>query len=465
MMGHQGHFLSRLDRVSLPHVELALRLYNDPDLVRYVLDRAGLPPDAGRIALSLEDDKRGPFLLVTADGRFVTCLGRGMRVSIPVLSHMKLRYLLAAAERARSRVEEARRLAGRRLSLRTLLRMTKRHADAVSREEIAAVAAFAPMCGLEFLAVATLSHLRLEKMRPVLQRALRIRTKAACADSLRAYWEGVHTVGRLIVLFGAAGPEVVAPLSTEARIHELPLSLLAAVHGVGSMGLRAIWAAANLGELFLGRYERAFAERRDHATVLDAGLGLTAIGLRHPHLQPRIRPALEAALRPAGHHYSSAEEALATLVACRALKAFDGPADLAAPIARGAASCIELGRGLPEGSPHRYAHERDVPENVALAAALDRIGPLWTRAGTLAALELVPWVARAEAEELWLPSDLAAARRRPFSVEDAISIICPGGVARPTAPPASGPRRQQPCPCGSRRKFKRCCERQPARAA
>jgi uncharacterized protein YchJ len=28
-MGHDHHFLSRLDRVSLPHVELALSLYRD----------------------------------------------------------------------------------------------------------------------------------------------------------------------------------------------------------------------------------------------------------------------------------------------------------------------------------------------------------------------------------------------------------------------------------------------------
>jgi len=34
---HAHHFLSRLDRVSLPHVELALGLYRDDDMLRYIL--------------------------------------------------------------------------------------------------------------------------------------------------------------------------------------------------------------------------------------------------------------------------------------------------------------------------------------------------------------------------------------------------------------------------------------------
>lgn len=42
-MGHQHHFLSRLDRVSLQHVELALTLYRDHDLVRYLLARLSIP--------------------------------------------------------------------------------------------------------------------------------------------------------------------------------------------------------------------------------------------------------------------------------------------------------------------------------------------------------------------------------------------------------------------------------------
>lgn len=64
-MGHEHHFLSRLDRVSLPHVELALELYRDHELMRFLLRDAELPEGAERAAISLADPKEGPFLVVT----------------------------------------------------------------------------------------------------------------------------------------------------------------------------------------------------------------------------------------------------------------------------------------------------------------------------------------------------------------------------------------------------------------
>jgi hypothetical protein len=42
-MGHDIHFLSRLERLSLPHVELAMSLYNDTPLLHYILGALKLP--------------------------------------------------------------------------------------------------------------------------------------------------------------------------------------------------------------------------------------------------------------------------------------------------------------------------------------------------------------------------------------------------------------------------------------
>ena len=84
-MGHAHHFLSRLDRVSLQEVELSLGLYNNPALLRFILARSGLPKDAERVAISLDDRNEGPFLIVTRDGRFVTCLARGMVHDLPLV--------------------------------------------------------------------------------------------------------------------------------------------------------------------------------------------------------------------------------------------------------------------------------------------------------------------------------------------------------------------------------------------
>ena len=43
-MGHDHHFLSRLDRVSHDQTELALNLYRDHELVEYLVQRAGAGP-------------------------------------------------------------------------------------------------------------------------------------------------------------------------------------------------------------------------------------------------------------------------------------------------------------------------------------------------------------------------------------------------------------------------------------
>src|SRR5262249_46693367 len=89
-MGHAHHFLSRLDRLARQHVELALSLYRDDERLRYVLEEAHVPEGAERVALSLDDPREGPFVLVTRTGHFVTCLSRGMRHDLPIVTRAEL---------------------------------------------------------------------------------------------------------------------------------------------------------------------------------------------------------------------------------------------------------------------------------------------------------------------------------------------------------------------------------------
>ena len=110
-MGHAAHFLRRLDRVSDGHVELALALYNDLELLREVLARAVLPEGAERVAISLDDPIEGPFVVVTREGRFVTCLGAGMLVSdLPIVTRERLDAAAARVERMREELGRVRAL-------------------------------------------------------------------------------------------------------------------------------------------------------------------------------------------------------------------------------------------------------------------------------------------------------------------------------------------------------------------
>jgi hypothetical protein len=144
--GHAAHFLSRVDRLDTQHTDLALGLYRDPELVRYLIEVSDVPKDAERVALALEDEREGPFVIVTRDGRFVTCLGRGMKVgATPTLSR---RVLDAAAERVdnlRGLMDKAQK--DGRHQLGTLMRRVLGAGGSLSREEFDDLRRWSPVCG------------------------------------------------------------------------------------------------------------------------------------------------------------------------------------------------------------------------------------------------------------------------------------------------------------------------------
>src|SRR5450432_3293146 len=111
--GHAAHFLTRLDRLEAAHVELALTLYNDVELLLEILRRAKVPDEAERACISLGDPERGPFLVVTRAGRFVTCLGEGMSPGPhPIVTRQQLDGFAAKMADLRARIEMSKRFTG-----------------------------------------------------------------------------------------------------------------------------------------------------------------------------------------------------------------------------------------------------------------------------------------------------------------------------------------------------------------
>jgi hypothetical protein len=99
-----AHFLSRLDRLTSDHIELALSIYRDAQLVRMIFELAHLQ-DVKRVAISLGHPNQGPFVVVMNRGHFVTCLGEGMSAwPLPIISRkqlLQMRARLKASRRAR----------------------------------------------------------------------------------------------------------------------------------------------------------------------------------------------------------------------------------------------------------------------------------------------------------------------------------------------------------------------------
>jgi hypothetical protein len=145
---HDEHFLERLDRVSdsYDELELALGLYRDHELVRFVLDHVRLPEGAERVAFALTPDQAGPHIIVARDGGFVTCLGAGMKVGQhPVVSRAHLDALAAKHERVRAGLALARK---RGTDSTALLKKMTLVGPAFPREDfLAAEAAVGPAAG------------------------------------------------------------------------------------------------------------------------------------------------------------------------------------------------------------------------------------------------------------------------------------------------------------------------------
>ncbi|MRG91478.1 hypothetical protein GF068_06005 [Polyangium spumosum] len=123
--------------------------------------------------------------------------------------------------------------------------------------------------------------------------------------------------------------------------------------------------------------------------------------------------------------------------------------------------------------PFRFERPEDVPGDLACAFMANAIQCYLHRAegrgNTIALLFLmIPWVARAAPQELYLPRDALRALRIPWSPQHTLDLLCSmrdhEGIMKRQAPP-EGPARKGPCPCGSGKKYKRCCEEKDAAAS
>jgi len=474
-MGHAHHFLSRLDRVALPHVEIALSLYRDEALLRYIFDRARVPENAERVALSLDHPEDGPFLIVTRGGRFVTCLGVGMKVSdLPVVTRGQIDAIAAKASELRERLEAAKALAGGR-GVKALLRRIYEAADELSREEFLAISALQPLYAHEFLKLYLNAACDLCDARDILLPQLRKteKLKPAFDESLWAYWQTLWAMGHLVVLATLDGQETFPPGFVD-QLEGTSFSWPTTRQGFLPFAIRGAWATARVGKPLLGRYKRYYQEALSFLQNIDGALGLLAIGMRHSRLRAEVEKALpadvSAQIKGTSHgDVARAIRDIAHSVAETDREAREGHTELQERL--GARIWIAATKAKPERLA-RFAREEDVPRDLARTLAANALATYLTgsKGYTDAVVWLymmTPWAARAAPEELYLPRSALQEIRRPWAPESTLEVL--RAVREHEAPQhkearPEGPTRKGPCPCGSGKKYKRCCEEKEAEA-
>jgi hypothetical protein len=463
-MGHAHHFLSRLDRLSRAHVDLALALYRDDERLRYLLEQARVPEGAERVAVSLDHPREGPFVLVTRHGRFVTCLGRGMCAdNLPIITRAELDAFTAKhvvfqeREAARARLigadGEAGFVLGRLLDAGPLL----------AREEFQALAALHPLIGDEYFRTSlewavTTRQLQLKLKRAIVKRGARLWPLQL--EQLHLYWKLFFAAGHLAVLALSDGGELIhqkAGGSEDKLVNLADILGIVAVDG-GSLArtTRCAWTLAHFGETWIPHARRKLHEAKTASDVLAPAFSLIATGARHDELRAEVIEIFSSVPRLATSEAQIWSEFLGP-AAVGFLGDIEGV--MAAHKRTGAALAVSFREHYPRTSPHHYTRPEDVPDDIAYSQPFLIVNNYARDAETR--LHLVPTIiaaARAEPEQLFPPRRCVEFLEQKWEPEHSL-LLMEGWLetARKPAPRPAGPTRNGPCPCGSGKKYKRCC--------
>jgi hypothetical protein len=460
--GHSLHFLERLSRASGESSELALELYHTPEILRWVLGRIRIPEDRERVALSLDPGDAGPFLVATRAGAFVTCLGRDMK---PTGLHLVAHGQLLAHRRDWLADRE-------RMALGAEIRGTERGADHilfeilhqgldVSREEFIAASALQVVMKRHYIkslaefSIEAWTFFRRMSRGKILQRT--------GDDSLHAFWKTHWNLGHLALLASMDGPR---------DLEDWAASGLATVlfdvfrWGEETLCARALWGLGRMGRPALKVCRRMLREAEMDMDWLAAVLGIAVIGMRHARLAAEARRLLESPPRPqervgdaAAYYDLLGAEALALIRA-----AMDHPeaiGEVHSRISRNIA--VWIAGEMKLDAPFDFSDPEDVPEDLARAVTTSWEYDLRKSERRIEAfVQLLPWLARCEAAELYPPRAWTEAARRRWIRGFSEHLINNGidywGRDGPLVAEAR-PGRNDPCPCGSGKKYKKCCLR------
>ncbi len=452
---HDEHFLTRLDRLDERQVEDALALYYDAELVKYVLAHTLERGHGDRIAISIDDPRQGPFIVVTQSGDFVTALGRGMSPGdLPVVPRAVWDSARRDKERVHEAFAEAHALSRGRLPL--LSRELHTRGPWVSREVMRVMLTLAKVLPGPFLRswssmqCAVSDALKMIKTRDRWQSL----DETFFADAGRTLWK----LGHFSVLVGATRlKELPADDPLIVDIGRTSPSSYCSRLGVLGPLIRCLWLTGKLGPiLFAGLKERfRTAPAREYA--LDAALGMVAIGRRFSRYRGEIRKILTIAERPG----ETREELMRRAAGLTTRQSLDLPSEVQRE------ALIEFGRafwhdastaGSPESSLY-FAMPEAVPDDLALPTFGLHAYDLWRSTDGDVCGVYIPATFLLEAEEMYLPKryadlmptfDFANSTRPSFERQREERTPVPVKAA-----PKIG--RNEACPCGSGKKSKRCC--------
>ncbi len=457
-MGHDHHFLERLDRASREHVEFALGLYRDHEALRYLLAHLRLGDATARVALSLAEGERGPWAVVTREGAFVTCLGEGMSTGpLEIVPRARLDALLAKHRDQKAR-DSARSLETRaNESLSDFFVRLYRRGDAMTREEFVALSSVQPLLAARFYEIAVESTTFVLQSARTLRRAHKLNAPEAAlgAEMERTRW----LAGHMALLASMGDRRVLEPHVRVAIAQQVSLSEFVTMLGSNTIALRAAWMAARIGKPLLATYRPLAPKAASLAAAVDVSLAVLAIGLRHERARNDARRLLESMRAPGSESDSAAE--VRRVCAEHALEVLDGGVSTADALADGRELFVSMAQHLPAGDPYSFADASAVPDDLAMTTALEDDAFYGSERGMRRLYKAASLLARARAEDFYFPREVATRVIVEASTDDIVDYVSRLQEIVKLAPDpvrqTPRPGRNDPCSCGSGKKFKKCC--------
>ncbi|MFO0745719.1 MAG: SEC-C metal-binding domain-containing protein [Myxococcota bacterium] len=444
--------MKRVECVAPVQMDLALELYRKPELVRYLFETVKPPSHFATMALALADSPEPPWVVVAPSGKFLNCLPAGAyptgswrvdkrRLDALSLKHERLmaanRYadVVLAEPRTFERLWHGVRYGGHRVRRETIATLLP----------IANIIASRSIRQLATCLDAVEAALREELPRLVTREG---RLRADEEEYLLALWRDLWCIAHMTVLVGAAERETLVTLNgPDALLHDV----IEATMGIGlwPLVLRAAWLAARLpGRAALDAVRQRLAtEPRTFPRAPGRLLAATFVGVAQKSVaRDDARSLLDATARalPGDPDHSPSASRWAALL----LPALDDAMDN-----RG--SAIEaLARWRPGASDDHHS------ERVRWA---NDCGCFWSDeryTGSLPAI--MSWAARANPEKFYATEAQRDALLPPWSPDLIFRWLreLPRIFRLRTVAPAkveSKVGRNDPCPCGSQKKLKKCC--------
>jgi hypothetical protein len=455
------HFLTRLVRLGDTELGDALSLYYDARLVRRVLAHAQERGHTDRIAISIDDPREGPFIIVTQTGDFVTTLGRGMAVGdLPIIP----RSVWTRARAEHQRLDEAFAEAAEysRKEMAALSRAMRTQGPRLSREAITITARLSRLVERRF--VREWMDQQIQLMLALERVQTRARWRALDDDTCERIGRSAWIVGHLSMVLGTGMLRRLDdgdPLAKQ--LSGMRPSLFTARLGLIGPYVRNLWMVGKLGPIF---FDILKAHRRDGCVRFEDGsditLGLATIAARFSKYRGEIRKMMVFDETPSDdlvetiQQYSAALAQISMAVEREELRGRLAHA--------GRQMWVIRGRRLPPEHPLRFAEPDAVPEAIAHTAYACLEDCLWPVLHQNLAVytQVIPATALLEREELYLPAgyaehlpveDRGAIVRKALARlrEDEAVMRSPGKTTSPK------PERNAPCTCGSGKKYKRCC--------